>query len=112
MFNKTADKIHKYIYRLKARSNPNPFRMPEISTPIPMPEYKSPRTGNKLSISISVDTSEIDNALEKLREMERIYDKINHPIMNMGIQIDEETITKYIAKRMDKERQRVGARLS
>jgi formate dehydrogenase assembly factor FdhD len=30
-----------------------------------------------LTIQITVDTTEIDKALEKLREMERIYDKIH-----------------------------------
>lgn len=35
------------------------------------------KNNRKYNIKISVDTTEIDKALDKFREMERIYDKIH-----------------------------------
>jgi hypothetical protein len=48
MFNKIADKIHKYTGRLKPRVTPNMLRLPETNTSIPMPECKPPCTGSSI----------------------------------------------------------------
>lgn len=69
--------------------------------PITGSSVQESKNKNNITITVSVDTTELDKALEKAKELERIIDKVNKgPIID--ITIDGENIHKCMREEQDK----------